>query len=180
MKKHLVSINDLPPDGKEFVLDDQDMWLEPLREFKMDCRIVTPLKGKVFLQRADEGVLVRGNLQGEVVVPCNRCAEDTRAVIDSEFDEYEEIPAENIHARDGDHDSHVVYQMHAPMLNLAEVAWEQFMLALPSRPLCREDCKGLCPSCGANLNWTECDCKTESGDPRLAALAGLRIQSDDD
>lgn len=180
MKKHLVSINDLPPDGKEFVLDDQDMWLEPLREFKMDCRISKPLHGKVFLQRADDGVLVRGQLHGEVVLPCNRCTEDTVAVIDSEFDEYEEIPAENTHAKDGDHEGHVVYQMHVPMLNLAEVAWEQFMLALPSRPLCREDCKGLCPSCGANLNWTECDCKKESLDPRMAPLAGLKIQCGDD
>ena len=180
MKKHLVSINDLPPDGKEFALDDQEIWLEPLREFKMDCRIAQPLQGSVFLQRADDGVLVRGTLKGEVIIPCNRCTEDTKVAIDSKFDEYEEIPEENIHAKAGEHDGHVVYEMHAPMLNLAEVAWEQFMLALPSRTLCREDCKGLCPSCGTNLNWGECDCKNQSFDDRMAPLAGLKIQADDD
>ncbi len=47
---------------------------------------------------------------------------------------------------------------------------EQFYLALPMKPLCREDCQGLCVVCGANLNRATCDCKLEWDDPRLAAL----------
>ena len=50
---------------------------------------------------------------------------------------------------------------------------EQFYLALPMKPLCREACKGLCPNCGTNLNEATCDCQVRWEDPRLAALKAL-------
>lgn len=178
MKKQLVAINDLPPDGKEFELTDQEIWLEPIKEFKMDCRITEPIKGKVFVQRADEGVLVRGRLEGEVAVPCVRCAEDAPVHIDARFDEYEEIPPENAKRGDLDHGGYIVHDRHAPMLNLAEVGWEQFMLALPVQAVCREDCKGLCPTCGANLNESACGCEKTTVDPRMAPLSGLKIKKE--
>lgn len=174
MKKHLISINDLPPSGKEFVLDDQNIWLEPLKEFKMDCRIEEPLSMKLFVMPSDGGCLMRGQIQGAVIVPCNRCAEDARVQISSSFDEFEEIP-ENAPRSDQPGDGHIVFDRNAPMLNLDEVAWEQFMLALPARPLCRENCRGLCVKCGANLNLGDCDCRQEEMDPRMAALAGLKV-----
>lgn len=172
MSTRLISINDLPPDGKEFELTDQAIWLDPIREFKMDCRIIRPLSGKVFVQPVDEGVLVRGELTGEVSTPCGRCAEDAKVDIDANFSEYEEIQPEN--SKDA-HEGYVVYERHAPMLDLAKVGWEQFMLALPLNPVCRDDCKGLCPQCGANLNETTCACETNAGDPRLAALRNVKV-----
>lgn len=178
MNKYLVSINDLPPQGKEFDLDDQEIWLEPLREFKMDCRITTPLRCKIFVMSTDDGCLVRGKLTGAVAVPCNRCAEDANVSLDASFDEYEEIPSSDGHHTTGDgahEENHIVFDRGAPMLNLAEVAWEQFMLALPASPLCKQDCKGLCPQCGTNLNIGTCACERDEGDPRMAALRGLSI-----
>lgn len=174
MKKYLISINDLPPDGKNFSLDDQEIWLDPLREFKMDCRIEEPLKANLFVMPADSGVLVRGDIEGKVVVPCNRCTEDASVSINTRFDEYEEIPQANSHAaKNGE--GHVIYDRGAPMLDLGEVLWEQFMLAMPARPLCREDCKGLCVQCGTNLNLGECSCSQEEGDPRMAAFRQVKI-----
>jgi len=61
-------------------------------------------------------------------------------------------------------------------LNVGALLWEMFNLALPSKPLCRPDCKGLCPRCGQNLNEGACRCGDESGDPRLAALRGLKVR----
>lgn len=174
MKKRLISINDLPPDGKQFELDDQEIWEEPIKEFKMEYKIVSPLHARVFVQPMDEGVLVKGEIKGKVSVPCNRCAEDAYYDIDSDFSEYEEIPAES-GAKDDSREGAIVYQMHAPMLDLDEVCWEQFMLALPAQPLCKEDCKGLCPQCGANLNAESCGCASEAGDPRMAALRGVTV-----
>ena len=54
---------------------------------------------------------------------------------------------------------------------------EQFYLALPMKPLCGDDCKGLCPVCGTNLNRGTCDCKRDWEDPRLAALKTLKAKS---
>lgn len=180
MNKYLVSINDLPPDGKDFDLGEQGIWLEPLREFKMDCRIVEPIQAKIHVQAADQGCLVRGKIQGAVILPCNRCAEDAKVELNNRFDEFETIPAEegSPQARDGDlveHEALIVFEKHSPMLDLAAVCWEQFMLALPVSPLCREECKGLCPKCGLNLNLGSCSCQDDAADPRLAALRGLNI-----
>ena len=58
-------------------------------------------------------------------------------------------------------------------IDLNELLREQFYLALPMKPLCREDCAGLCPQCGTNLNTGTCQCTTEWEDPRLAPLKGL-------
>lgn len=176
MNKYLVSINDLPPSGKEFTLDDQGIWQEPIKEFKMECRITEPLKARVFVMPADDGCLVRGELSGAVTVPCNRCAENADINIDNKFDEYEEIPENTRAAQDSKNaEGHIVFDRNAPMLNLAEIVWEQFMLSLPVSPLCREDCRGLCPQCGANLNIAPCSCKDNGGDQRFAALRGLKI-----
>ena len=59
------------------------------------------------------------------------------------------------------------------VIDLGEVMREQFFLALPMKPLCRPECKGLCPICGANRNRQECGCREEWVDPRLAGLKNL-------
>ena len=59
-------------------------------------------------------------------------------------------------------------------IDLNELMREQFYLALPMKPLCRDECKGLCAVCGKNLNRETCDCKREWDDPRMAALRALR------
>jgi uncharacterized protein len=58
-------------------------------------------------------------------------------------------------------------------IDLKELLREQFYLALPMKPLCREDCHGLCPQCGTNLNTGTCACTPVWEDPRLAPLKGL-------
>ena len=60
-------------------------------------------------------------------------------------------------------------------VDVTRLVYEQVLLALPTRPLCDEECRGLCPQCGVNRNTTECSCIVESGDPRLAVLRGLKI-----
>ena len=176
MRKYLVSINDLPPDGKDFTLDDQEIWLAPLKEFHMECRIEQPLEARLTVMPAEDGCLVRGRLTGSVSMPCNRCAEDAGVAIDTRFDEFEAIPPEETAGgANGTPDgaSAVVFDRHAPMLDLAAVCWEQFMLSLPVAPLCKEDCKGLCPVCGTNLNEGQCSCVREHDDPRMAPLRDL-------
>src|ERR671919_630513 len=59
-------------------------------------------------------------------------------------------------------------------IDLNELLREQFYLALPMKPLCRDECKGLCPQCGTNLNTGTCDCGPGWEDPRLAALKQLK------
>ena len=62
-------------------------------------------------------------------------------------------------------------------IDLGELMREQFYLSLPMKPLCGDDCRGLCPICGTNLNRGTCDCKREWEDPRLAVLKTLKKES---
>lgn len=58
-------------------------------------------------------------------------------------------------------------------LDLDELVYTEVIVSLPMKHLCREDCKGICPSCGKNLNDQKCNCETKQIDPRLQALADL-------
>ena len=55
-------------------------------------------------------------------------------------------------------------------VDVAPIAEERVQMAIPMKPLCREDCQGICPSCGADRNAAPCECAPESGDPRWSAL----------
>ncbi|MEO7658752.1 MAG: DUF177 domain-containing protein, partial [Pyrinomonadaceae bacterium] len=59
-------------------------------------------------------------------------------------------------------------------IDMAEVVREQLLLVQPEQIFCREDCKGLCPQCGANLNLIDCKCADDDIDPRWAALKNLK------
>jgi uncharacterized protein len=61
-------------------------------------------------------------------------------------------------------------------LDVDELVFSEVFMSLPSKFLCKEDCKGLCPQCGCNRNQTECSCSEREIDPRLAALADLLNQ----
>ena len=180
MQEYRVSHNDLPPEGKVFFVVEPAVWTTPLREFHIDCRIDVPLKARIHVFPADNGWLVRGTLQGRIIVPCSRCAEDAVVPIDAHFENFEAISDQDENAFppvDNETDACVVWEGNVPMLDLAAVCWEEFVLALPVTPLCREDCKGLCATCGANLNEESCTCKNEVDDPRMAKLRGLIVHN---
>jgi uncharacterized protein len=63
-------------------------------------------------------------------------------------------------------------------VDLRRVVEAETMLALPMKPLCRDECRGLCPVCGVNRNQTQCTCEVRPADPRLAVLADLRARLD--
>ncbi len=176
-----IALSSIPPQGLELEVSDTSVWLDlPLREYGVNCRIPESVQvhAHIFLQ--DSGCLIRGNIKGLVILPCNRCAEDTPVRLDQDFDEFEEyaLPEDGGNGEEAvfPPESAVFSEDGALFLNLAALLWEEFSLALPSSPLCRPDCKGLCPICGRNLNQGACGCGGDAGDPRLAALRHLRIE----
>ncbi len=85
-------------------------------------------------------------------------------------------PEEEVELQDEDLDT-AYYRDH--VLDLADMLREQFYLALPMRPLCRPDCRGLCPSCGIDRNVDTCQCQTDWVDPRLSGLKALVTRKTD-
>jgi uncharacterized protein len=172
-KAMLIPINELPSGGAHFTLADQTVWLAPISDFGMKCAVSDPLEASVAVIPAESGCLVRGRLTGAVVMPCNRCAEDVSVPLTADFEEFEPLPA---NARGDGEESRIVLRDGVFVLDLGALCWEEFLLALPLAPLCRADCKGICPACGANLNNGVCACARVEPDPRLAALRGLKIR----
>jgi uncharacterized protein len=66
-----------------------------------------------------------------------------------------------------------VHQVNEDVVQIDSYIMENLAVSVPYIPLCNEHCKGLCASCGCNLNFRACDCKTETINPRMAALANF-------
>ncbi len=179
--KH-IALNEIGPEGCSLTVSDETVWSQPAEEYGLSCRIVEPVIAEVFILPQQDGCLLRGTIRGAVSMPCNRCMEETLVVLNQSFDEFEEYPGTvGTEPEEGEpagllDECAVTWEGGAPFLDLASLLWEEFSLALPVKPLCRPDCRGLCPVCGKNLNEGACGCSRDSGDPRLAALRQLKVK----
>lgn len=137
-------------------------------------RLVSDAEVQGSASRKGEEVRVRGSIKTEVELLCDRCAAPVRTPLEVEFDA-RFIPraaaadeTENVELL-ADDLGLATYEGDA--VDVDELVREQIVLALPLRNLCREDCKGLCAKCGADLNAGQCSCEQVERDPRWAALA---------
>jgi uncharacterized protein len=138
-------------------------------------RIVAPVHLEFDIQKDKEKFRLVGTVQTELELGCSRCLEPFRLPVNAAFD-HRFLPASELADEDEqeiqDEDLDTSYYRD-DTIDLNELLREQFYLVLPMKPLCRDDCKGLCPQCGTNWNTGTCTCTTEWEDPRLAALKGL-------
>jgi uncharacterized protein len=128
-----------------------------------------------FLKNTLGEIRVRGEVRADLSGACDRCLEPASFAFHSPFDLFyrptvkSETHAE-VHLADGEVDL-AFYEGDG--LNLTDVLREFILLSLPMQHLCRPDCKGLCPDCGANLNTNPCQCAANRIDPRWQALKNL-------
>jgi uncharacterized protein len=121
----------------------------------------------VVLTSVSGGVEVAGTVLGPWQGECRRCLEPVRGEITSEVRELYRPPD----TASPDEDT---YDLGNDYLDLQPLARDALLLDLPLAPLCRPDCEGLCPVCGADRNAEPCGCAHEVVDPRWAALGVLR------
>jgi len=116
------------------------------------------------LEWVTEGVLATGSAAATWQAECRRCLAPVTGVVRAQFRElFEETPTEG-----------ETYRLKHEYLDLAPLGRDAVLLDLPLAPLCRDDCAGLCPTCGVDRNLTDCECASEQNDPRWAALDILR------
>ena len=114
---------------------------------------------------------LRGTLTAEMTCVCDRCG--------TAFDREKVLSLDVPLAADvSDEASPEVFAIEGDGIDVSEVAETCFILDMEQKVLCRDDCKGLCPTCGKNLNDGPCGC-TKPGDPRLAVLSRLLDASED-
>ncbi len=163
----LVDLNRLARDGRARI--DADVPRDDPFWGGLELRPETPLDVRLEAQQAGPDVVVRGRVAGEFRLECRRCLEPVVAGIDEEL---------GLLFRAGDVDAEepedVLPLPDTATLDLGPAVREQVLVAVPKYVICREDCRGLCPKCGTNLNEGTCECTTEEVDERWAPLRRLK------
>lgn len=140
----------------------------------------TPLCVSGTVTNTGDGYLVSGTITAEINLTCGRCLTDYRWPLETRLlerfrpgRENERSPEDDVFA-DASEDEDPVDGLHyfqGDYIDLSDCVRQQILVSLPMKRLCREDCAGLCPTCGANLAHETCSCTQETVDIRLAPLA---------
>jgi uncharacterized protein len=120
-------------------------------------------------------IRLRAKYSAQFEILCARCVEPVPVPLSGDFDlifRPADADAESGERAITVDETEIGYYEESGLL-LEDVVREQVLLSLPNRTLCTPDCKGLCPSCGQNLNSASCNCDKAAADPRWNALAGL-------
>jgi len=143
-----------------------------------NIRQSAPLDWTAVAERAGNEIRINGSLNTAVDMICSRCLEPAQQAIHKAFDLFfrqrdEVIFDEGAEIELNEKDTQTAF-FSGTQLPVGEVLREQVLLALPMKALCRVDCKGLCPTCGINLNSGTCDCPAEKFSPHMDTLLELK------
>ncbi|MBI3402032.1 MAG: DUF177 domain-containing protein [Acidobacteria bacterium] len=145
----------------------------------VDFRVAAPVTLAFDIVKDKETFRLAGSVRTTLGLTCSRCLEPFTLPVDASFDLMYQPHAENKGEGEleiEEDDLTTAFYEHDE-IDLGQLMREQFYLSLPMKPLCRADCKGLCPSCGTNWNSATCECRREWEDPRFKALKELRIKN---
>ncbi|MFW5976573.1 MAG: YceD family protein [Bacillota bacterium] len=136
---------------------ETNLKFENLSFRNQEIQIPEPLSLNLDIYKAKKSFIFSGNLMGKLILECSRCLKPFPYNFDLEIEK--EIEIKNID--------------DLQKFNLNELLKKELFLAIPIKPLCSDNCKGICAQCGQDLNNGNCNCEDNSIDPRLAKLKNL-------
>lgn len=166
-----IEVESLTGAGRAFAFTYEE---EQLSLDDDDARLKGRAEVRGTASRKDDEVRLRGEIRADVEVGCDRCLSRFSSPLTVEFDATFVSQAEVVRRPDNFEllpKDLALASYDGEAIDIDEFVREQILLALPSRTLCRDDCKGLCPHCGADLNAERCSCEKGEIDPRWGALA---------
>ena len=147
-----------------------------------ECKFAAPIRTALRALRIGDLVEIDGDIETSVRLPCSRCLQPFENHLKSHFaltclhratDGREETEPQEVELSSGD--MGIVY-FQGEKIHLKYTIQEQVVMAFPFRALCKKDCKGLCPKCGADLNEDLCDCDRSSSPGKFAVLKNLKLE----
>jgi uncharacterized protein len=186
-----ITISHIPPGGFHFEFTENAEFFPVLADMIKHNEIgfASPVSGEISaVVMSDDLVEIKGRVSVTLSCECGRCLEPFQEQLKRTFmlnfvnfvknldgknplednsfsdDEGNEITAKDISTE----------YFNGDIIELQDAVQEQILLNLPPRPLCSEECKGLCPVCGSNLNLSSCSCELVKGHPAFAVLKGLK------
>ncbi|OGW61735.1 MAG: hypothetical protein A2V83_08660 [Nitrospirae bacterium RBG_16_64_22] len=171
-----IKIVDIPDEGLS--ISGQETIQPDSRAEGDPCWFPAPARYELEMNRVGTTVRVRGRVSVGVKCQCGRCLTEFPVPVASAV-RLEFVPADSIagsapdsvHLLSGEEMNIAAYRNEE--IDLADLVYEQVQLSLPMSPVCREDCRGLCPVCGANLNEAPCAGHADRGESPFSALAAL-------
>lgn len=159
--------------GSEFSLE-----LRQRRLFLDDAATLSDVRGSAHMLRTDRGLLATVDADARIQGTCSRCLATVQTPIQVHFQEefipvVDRVSGAHISAAEAE-DSFVIDA--DLMLDLGEAIRQYALMSSPSKPLCRPDCAGICPACGASLNEGPCSCQPPD-DERWRGLAALKSEN---
>ncbi|HEX8213160.1 MAG TPA: DUF177 domain-containing protein [Longimicrobium sp.] len=168
----MLKLNLAAVDREEVEIHEQVAADDPMWEGS-DVRLVEPLRVDLTARSVgDDGVLLRGRIQAVVERECRRCLTAVRQPVDDTVDLFFAPIGEDEDELGGE-----IYPMPArgQELDVTEAVREQLLLRAPQYVVCSEECRGLCPQCGTNLNEATCDCVSEVAPSPWDALKQVKF-----
>ncbi len=174
-----VALDEITEEGlKVDWQEDQSSIASYLENFpRIDFSFEAPLVASARIWKAGQSIIVKGEVSAALRLRCVRCLDEFSYPIASTF-EVTLLPSKEASFEEeaalGKDDMDSSF-FDGGEIHLSEIACEQIFLEIPYQPLCREDCKGLCPVCGKDLNRTSCGCRKEDLETGFAALRKLKL-----
>jgi len=176
-----LSVWEIPEEGLEVTLEKEKGWMESFHtEWPSIYKFISPVKGSFKIKRWGTKVTVEGSIQTELELECSRCLVTFSYPLSINFVS-ELYPLEEVILRSSEPVELRKNEMEMEfyrkgILDIEEVVSTNIILNIPTYPLCKENCKGICPECGKNLNYEKCTCKKEKviKDERWRALESLK------
>lgn len=175
-----IKLDDIPEEGLELKWKEEPKTLSGYLEglSKIDFQFENPLQSEAKIKKMGQSVLIRGEVHTTLKLRCVRCLQEVSYPLSSRF-ELTLLPLKRMAPEEEAELTGKELELNffeGGEIHLSEIACEQVFLEIPIQPLCVEECKGLCPSCGRNLNVSACDCKKEEFETGFKALKQLKLQ----
>jgi len=177
-----ILVKDIPEEGLAFDVAEQADRFPILMTMaaRGECRFLSPVRGRLKILRIGELIEIEGLIEVTVGLECSRCLNAFERRLTQRFALafVRELPPR---AQTSDPDGIELraedmglLKFSGEAIDLRPAIQEQVVLAFPLRALCRKDCRGLCPQCGADLNRGACQCRTPAFDRRFADLKNFK------
>lgn len=182
-----IRIDDIKDEGFTLEFVEESASFPGLQEICADgdFEFVAPIRTRLRAFQVRGMIEVEGKVETLLRQSCSRCLEEYEEKLCASFSltyvtEMPEVTDDSGDEIEISAEEMGLIHFEGEEIDLRAAIQEQIVMALPLRPLCRQECKGLCPQCGANLNEADCGCGATDFNIKFAALKGLKFDKDKD
>ncbi|MBM4338538.1 MAG: DUF177 domain-containing protein [Deltaproteobacteria bacterium] len=174
-----IKVDDIPDEGLELKWKEEPEtlsgYLEELSEHQFEFD--SPLESEANIRKIGGSVFIKGGVQTVLRMHCVRCLKEISHPFSSGFEMVLQPFKGSSLAEETELSSKELESnfFEGGEIHLSEIACEQVFLEVPIQPLCQEECKGLCPKCGKDLNISSCDCIKEEFEAGFNVLKKLKV-----